>query len=1577
MAGWNWQQFCGHGENFTAWNNDDFGHCFEQLVFQCPSHALLAVICSYYIAHRQHRFAGSRLYVRWSWFLIARLVCSLCIALVPIIQILISDFLLNLKPSIADGIVCAVTSLAWIIYSVYVVNLRYMHVISLRGPVCVFLTVLLVVAAESIHTRSVIIQHLDDSAARNEAEEYATYVILGLLVCNLLTLIPNANRSYRSEGLFSAQASYDSRDTEPITWDHIRSYGTIPAPRSETLVAEKGVNCLSWLTFYWVQRLMVRGSEDRIDSVNDIFELPPRLDTEKLESRFHRILSGKKRSSENHHQNHTPEDGMSNDVHHPIQNHSDEDEESHDTEVTFRGHRARDEEPASSPKTLFQALHSAYGWEYYSLGILKLLADGFGFAGPILLNLLVTFIETDKEAEYHGYLYACALLLSTFLGTICSTQFDYNSQVVALKMRCAIITTVYRKALMVSSVAQSKFNTGEIVNFMSTDTDRIINFCPSFHAFWSLPFQIAVSLFLLYQQVGLAFLAGLGFAIILIPINRKLAIKIGDISTRMMAQKDARVKLMNEMLCGIRVLKFYAWEGHFTARISQLRDKELASLKGRKYLDAMCVYFWATTPVLISIFTFTTYALLGHQLTAAKVFTSLSLFLMLIAPLNAFPWVINGLMESWVSLKRVQSFCALQELDPDQYYCPPDVDENVIIQIKGGWFSWQDENDEKNAASSLHAPTDNSNTSARPEGTLQLSAVSFRIFKGQLVGVIGRVGSGKSSLLNAILAEMSRLRGQVSVQGLQRGFALVSQESWIQNATVRDNILFHRPYVMSRYEAVLSACALTEDLKVLPAGDMTEVGENGVTLSGGQKARVALARAVYQDKDIYLLDDPLAAVDAHVARHLMQNCILGLLRNKTCILCTHHVRFLLQADVVMVMEDGKVRKIGPPEEILHTLPQSPEGGRRGKPEEEEEEELTTGEGEGGMMEQEEKEKGVVKLAVYSAYWKAVGPCLSPLVLLSLFLMQASRNTSDWWLSYWVSNSHSGDHGNGSSWTQESVLLSLSAFYPVRVPGEDSPSMGLQDNTTPWINVTETEDNVTFYLTVYGCLAGANSVFTLLRAFLFAYGGICAAKVMHKRLLTSVLKAPVLFFDTTPLGRIINRFSSDMYAIDDSLPFQLNIFLAQIFGILGTLVVTCYGLPWFMLTLVPLGFVYYKIQHYYRHTSRELKRLSSITLSPLYAHFSESIMGLPIIRAFRQTDVFREENMAHLTTNQRAQFSTQAAARWLDLRLRMLGVAIVGSIAFIAVIQHHFQGVDAGLVGLAITYALSVTNLLGGVVMFFTETEKQLVSVERAHHYITSIPYEKWDGSLFPLSCWPKDGVVKFDGVCMRYRPLLPYALNRLSFQTTAGEKLGIVGRTGSGKSSLFLALFRMVEIQEGAITVDGMDLSHLDLTDIRSRFAIIPQDPFLFSGSVRLNLDPTGSHSDHQLWEVLERCHLVTVVERLGGLDEDVGERGRLFSVGQRQLICLARALLTRAKVLCIDEATASVDQETDALVQMTIRSEFACSTVLTIAHRIHTVLDSDRVLVMKDGAVAELAPPGDLLQDPRSLFYQLVHGAS
>uniref|UniRef100_A0A4W3KB27 ATP-binding cassette, sub-family C (CFTR/MRP), member 10 n=1 Tax=Callorhinchus milii TaxID=7868 RepID=A0A4W3KB27_CALMI len=1167
---------------------------------------------------------------------------------------------------------------------------------------------------------------------------------------------------------------------------------------------------------------------------------------------------------------------------------------------------------------LLSVFHRAFGRRYYMLGLLKLMASMLGFVGPLLLSCLVTYMESDSQPVSLGFAYALGLCLSTLTAAFLSNQFSYQVLKVSLEARAAMVCAVYRKALRVNATTLSSFTTGEIVNFMSTDTERLMNFFPSFHELWSLPLTFAVTLYLLHLQVGVAFLGGLGVAILLVPLNKVIASKIIQSTSDMLQHKDARVKLMTEILFGIRVLKFYTWEKHFISMVQSCRKKELSCIKVINYLDAVCVYTWAALPVVISILTFMTYVLLGHKLTAPKVFTTLALVEMLIMPLNNFPWILNGILEAKVSLERIQRFLKLSDQDLSSYYTTSTELCDSLLSV----------------------------CSCSP-------TLLHSLPQGALVGVLGKVGCGKSSLLAAITGEINRKDGTVSVSVLERGFGLTTQEAWIQHMTIQDNILFGKEFDAKRYHDVIEACALSEDLNMLPAGDQTEVGENGITLSGGQKARIALARAVYMD--LYLLDDPLAAVDSDVAGHLMEQCIMGILKDKTRILCTHRAEFLNKADVLVLMDNGRIIRAG----MWLQLAARILFGSAIVVEEEAYDIVCT---DSVQVSEEDKKVGAVTLRVYSAYWHAVGCCLAFSILVSLLLMQASRNVSDWWLSNWISNlqHQSNMSGNGSS-TSSSTFPHLLLFYsnlfisPVTVGGNLS-------------------SQVKFYLTVYGCIAASNTVFTALRAFLFAYSAIRAATTIHNKLLKQVLKATVTFFDMTPVGRIVNRFSSDLYCMDDTLPFILNIFLANLFGLLGTVIVIIYGLPWIVLMLLPLAALYFHIQRYYRCTSRELKRLSSLSLSSIYTQFSETLTGLSTIRASRAMDRFEWENASRLETNQRCLFASGTAIQWLDIRLQMVGVAVVTAIAAIAVIEHQMKVGDPGLVGLALSYALSITNVLSGLVSNFTQTEMQMVSVERIEEYSTEIPTEPQHSTLQVPDTWPAQGLVEFRDVVLRYRPGLPRALNRVNFQIRVGERVGIVGRTGSGKSSMFLALFRMVELSEGQILIDGIDTKAVSLEELRSRLAIIPQDAFLFSGSVRENLDPLGRHTEQQLLRVLKQCHLLQLVNRMGGLGAELGEKGRNLSAGQKQLVCLARALLTQAKVLCIDEATASVDQRTDQLLQQTIREEFADKTVLTIAHRLNTVMDSDRVLVMQAGRVKEFDSPLVLSQKQNSHFYQLLH---
>uniref|UniRef100_A0A7N8XRB5 ATP-binding cassette, sub-family C (CFTR/MRP), member 10 n=1 Tax=Mastacembelus armatus TaxID=205130 RepID=A0A7N8XRB5_9TELE len=1156
------------------------------------------------------------------------------------------------------------------------------------------------------------------------------------------------------------------------------------------MVAEDGSGCVSRLFYLWLTPLLRRGQRGELDRPVDVYHLPQKLRTSVVCRYFHQCWKACRRPA-------VVSDGQDQ-WPRPISRNV--------LTGTWNSHY---QEPLEleGDVGLLRVLHKAFGSRYYLLGVLKVVVNMLSFAGPLLLSSLVNFMEEQGAPVSTGVWCTLGLFAATLLSSVLRNIFVFEVSKVALSARAALVSAIYSKALQVSSSSLAGFTLGEVVNLMSTDTDRVVNFFNSFHELWSLPFQFSITLYLLYVQVGVAFLGGLCVALLLVPLNKFLASRILSNNKHMLRHKDSRVKVMTEILFGIRVIKFYNWEPHFTQKVTNYRNQELSHLKAIKYLDAMCVYTWAALPVVISILTFITYVLLGNQLTAAKVFTTLALVGMLIFPLNCFPWVLNGILEAKVSLERIQRFFRLTNQDLQAYY----------------------------------------------------------------------------ALCLACSSCLCRLSGVVYAADREAGFGLASQEPWIQHASVRDNILFGKDYDFDFYQAVIEACALSDDLSVLPNGDKTEVGENGVTLSGGQKARLALARAVYMDKDVYLLDDPLAAVDTDVAEHLMQKCIIELLRGKTRILCTHRIEFLDKADMVVLMENGTIVKTGRKKDLQQT-------GRH-----------------------------VTVVVRRVQCFKMFDLNLMKYRLVGVYKLDYSP-----------------------------VLTLIIHIYLLR-----SPLSSVQTFAS-----NNTNSDVRFYLTVYGSIAAANTVFTALRAFLFAYGAICAATTIHNRLLDRVLKATVTFFDTTPLGRILNRFSSDLYSVDDSLPFILNILLANVFGLLGMLVVISYGLPWVLVPLLPLALLYQRTQHFYRHTSRELKRLCSLTLSPIYSHFSETLTGLGTIRASGGSARFEEESAKRLEQNQRCQFLSNAAMQWLDIRLKHNCVCVCVCVAVLLSLS--------GLVGLSLSYALSITTLLSGLIFSFTQTEMQLVSVERTEEYSTGLPTEPQHQNMQLPPAWPEQGWLEFRSVVLAYRDGLPNALDGVSLVVRAGEKVGIVGRTGSGKSTLFLALFRMVELSQGRILLDGMDISTVGLAQLRSRLAIIPQDPFLFSGTIRENLDPCGRHPDQQLLDVLDQCHLSSVVSRMGGLDAEVGERGKSLSVGQRQLLCLSRALLTQAKVLCIDEATASVDQKTDRLLQQTIRDMFQDKTVLTIAHRINTIMDCDRVLVMHAGKVVEFDSPAALCKTDR-----------
>ncbi|KAK3703287.1 hypothetical protein RRG08_017331 [Elysia crispata] len=846
-----------------------------------------------------------------------------------------------------------------------------------------------------------------------------------------------------------------------------------------------------------------------------------------------------------------------------------------------------------------------------------------------------------------------------------------------------------------------------------------------------------------------------------------------------------------------------------------------------------------------------------------------------------------------------------------------------------------------------------------------------------------------------MLGEMEKLQGTVSVKS---SIAYVPQQAWIQNATLRDNILFGTEHNSRAYDKVIEGCALTSDLDILPGGDMTEIGEKGINLSGGQKQRVSLARAVYSDADIYLLDDPLSAVDSHVGKHIFDKVIShkGMLKRKTRVLVTHGIHWLPQVDHILVVTDGRISESGSYEELLShdgdfaqflktylTQEEEPEdedpeiaavraqilervdsvtsdtaatsgdemisSRRRAsrslsrqfsksgdkileKKKEEKPKAVSR------LTEEEKAEIGKVALAVFLDYFKAIGIIATAAFFFFFACYQAVNVYSSIWLSQWTADS-----------TLQNVSLAGTSEY---------------------------NDKNEMYLGVYGGLGAAQAVLILFYAVIAATRMVRAAGALHYNMLANIMRSPMVFFDTTPSGRILNRFSRDVETIDSIIPQMLRSWMSTFFGTLSTVIVISYSTPIFMVVILPLGLLYYLIQRFYIPTSRQLKRIESTTRSPIYTHFSETITGAASIRAYKATDRFILQSEEKVDKNLKYYFGGIASNRWLSVRLEFLGNLLVLSAAMFAVVS---ENVNQSLVGLSVSYALQITGGLNWLVRMTTDLETNIVSVERVKEYMETPTEAAWVNPFRrPPSNWPTEGAVSFIDYKMRYRDGQDPVLKGISCNINGGEKIGIVGRTGAGKSSMTVSLFRLIEALSGSIIVDGTNIGDIGLHDLRSRITILPQDPVLFSGTLRMNLDPFDTYDDPTIWRALEHAHLKTFVEGTPtGLNYQCGEGGQNLSVGQRQLVCLARSLLRKTRILVLDEATAAVDMETDDLIQATIRSQFTDCTVLTIAHRLNTIMDYDRIMVLANGEIKELDTPAALLEDKNSMFYSMAKDAN
>ncbi|XP_026203748.1 multidrug resistance-associated protein 1 isoform X1 [Anabas testudineus] len=1301
---------------------------------------------------------------------------------------------------------------------------------------------------------------------------------------------------------------------------------------------EHGASFLSKITFWWISRMMVIGYKRPLEE-KDLWSL--NLDDRsqnvvpQLVHRWNTECQKVKRTEEKT-------------LYSPRQDRQRETKQGpavEESEILLTKTQQKAKEPS-----LFWVLCLTFGPYFLISCLYKFIQDILMFVGPEILRLLISFVNNSNAPSWHGFFYTALLFVCTCVQSLVLQRYFHVCFVTGMRLRTAIIGAVYRKALVISSAARRTSTVGEIVNLMSVDAQRFMDLITYINMIWSAPLQVVLALYFLWQNLGASVLAGVAVMILLVPVNAVIAMKTKSYQVAQMKSKDNRIKLMNEMLNGIKVLKLYAWELAFKDKVAGIRESELQVLKKAAYLGAVSTFTWVCAPFLVALSTFAVYVLVDEHnvLDAEKAFVSLALFNILRFPLNMLPMVISSMVQASVSLKRLRVFLSHEELQEDSVEHKVIAGSPYSISIMDGVFCW-----------------------SRSESPA-LKRLNVCIPEGSLVAVVGHVGSGKSSLLSALLGEMDKLEGTVAIKG---SVAYVPQQAWIQNSTLKGNIIFGQERKEAWYQHVVEACALQPDLEILPAGDETEIGEKGVNLSGGQKQRVSLARAVYCDRAIYLLDDPLSAVDAHVGKHIFDQVIgpQGLLKDKTRVLVTHGLSYLPQADLILVMVEGEITEMGSYQQLMATEGAFSEflrtyaavdqtqnnesvakSGTKGLEngsataladsssainsvsklsqtgkEDKDLSQKAKNPGVGKLTEADKASTGQVKLSVFWAYLKAIGVLLSFISLLLFITHHGLSLFSNYWLSLW---------------TDDPVI---NGTQPTRM----------------------------MRLGVYGALGFSQGVAVFGFSLSMSIGGILASRYLHQSMLYDVLRSPMSFFERTPSGNLVNRFSKEIDTIDTVIPQIFKMFLGSMFNVLGACVVILIATPLVAVVIPFLGLLYFFVQRFYVASSRQLKRLESVSRSPIYTHFNETLLGTSVIRAFGEQERFICNSDQRVDHNQKAYFPSIVANRWLAIRLEFVGNCIVSFAALFAVIAR--ESLSPGIMGLSISYALQLTTSLTWLVRMSSDMETNIVAVEKVKEYSDTEKEAEWkhEPSSLP-SGWPTEGQIELRGFCLRYRHDLDLAIRNINITISGGEKVGIVGRTGAGKSSLTLGLFRIIERAEGHIFIDGVDIAQLGLHELRSRITIIPQDPVVFSGSLRMNLDPFDSYSDDEVWRALEFSHLKNFVSSLPDkLNHECSEGGENLSVGQRQLLCLARALLRKTKILVLDEATAAVDMETDNLIQSTIRSQFEDCTILTIAHRLNTIMDYTRVLVLEKGEIAEFDSPSNLISQ-RGAFYKMAKDA-
>nr|XP_043878685.1 ATP-binding cassette sub-family C member 9 [Solea senegalensis] len=1269
------------------------------------------------------------------------------------------------------------------------------------------------------------------------------------------------------------------------------------------------------------------------------------------------------------------------------------------------------EDPNRSP-SIWRSMYRAFGRPILLSSTFRYLADLLGFAGPLCISGIVKYLKEDDTGAtsddmetYFGvhFMSSSKLLQNTsvlavllFLALILQRTFLQASYYVTIEtginMRGALLAMIYNKILRLSTsnMSMGEMTLGQINNLVAIETNQLMWFlflCPNL---WAMPVQIVMGVILLYYLLGISALVGAAVIVLLAPLQYLIATKLADTQKSTLEHSTDRLKKTSEILKGIKLLKLYAWENIFCDSVEETRGKELTCLKTFAFYTSMSIFMNAAIPIAAVLATFAVHHLIDKTgPSPSEAFAALALFHILVTPLFLLSTVVRFAVKALVSVQKLGEFLQSDEIGDDcwrngdlsmsmeagkKHFGPtkainrkhpvryqmdnyeqptrrlmrPSETEDVAVKVSNGFFTW------------------GNNLST-------LSDINIRIPTGQLTMIVGQVGCGKSSLLLAMLGEMQTFQGQVYWSNKNRySVAYATQKSWLLNATVEENITFGSAFNKQRYKAVIDACSLQPDIDLLPFRDQTEIGERGINLSGGQRQRICVARALYQNTNIVFLDDPFSALDIHLSDHLMQEGILKFLQDdkRTVVLVTHKLQYLIHADWIIAMKDGSILREGTlkdiqthdvelydhwktlmnrqDQELEKDIEQESQTmlerktlrrafySREAKNDDEDEEEEEEEEDDDNFSTMTNR-RSKIPWRVCWCYLSSGGFFMVFLMVVCKLLKHSVIVAIDYWLAIWTSCKTNNSSSNATR-------------PDCRMGSEYEP----------------------YYLPVFIVLCAAGITLCLVTSLTVEFLGLSTATNLHHNLLNKIIHAPIRFFDITPLGQILNRFSADTNIIDQHIPSTLESLTRSTLLCLSAIGVISSITPVFLVALVPLAIAFYFIQKYFRVASKDLQDLDDSTQLPLLCHFSETAEGLTTIRAFRHEARFKQRMLELTDTNNTAYLFLSAANRWLEVRTDYLGAVIVLTAAGASIWSLHYGLPYSGLVGLGLTYALTVTNYLNWVVRNLADLEVQMSAVKKVNSFL-STESENYEGSIDASQVpenWPKNGEIKIQDLCVRYDPMLKPVLKHVNASIKPGQKVGICGRTGSGKSSLSLAFFNMVDIYEGESHCQHTDVCVCVCDDVLSRLSIILQDPVLFSGSIRFNLDPERTCTDDRLWEALEIAQLKNMVKALpGGLDAMVTEGGENFSVGQRQLFCLARAFVRKSSILIMDEATASIDMATENILQKVVMTAFADRTVVTIAHLVSSILDAQQVLVFSSGILVENDSASHLLAQEESLF--------